>query len=311
MGGRWYNVGVIVFWLASISWLCGTKIVPLVGWSDPGPGETPMVPGAHEGRAAVGWEVRWQSRPIGWAVYRLEPQPNGVQQAHSVVHFDDLPVGPIARELFGPLAQWINSDWDAESHLPAAMRVDTRMTFDRMADSQSFISTVHFGEIRELVTLTGMAVDGKLQVVASAAESFGGGPGKPARRELYRGEVELPARMSVAGTLSPVANLRNLRVGQEWMFQAYRPVPFRRPLQLARAEVEGEEVLDWQGQRCFVRHVVLRQAQGASPSAAQEPFGQLWVQRDGTVLKQRLRLANLTIDLIRLPKLPRQFQELR
>ena len=224
-----------------------------------------MAPGVRDGPTEVGWEIRWHGRPIGWAAYRLRPQPHGVQEADSVVHFDDLPVEKIVRELFGPLAGWIHADWTAGDELRVPMQVDTQMVFDPLADSQRFSSTVHLGTIRGLLTLTGTALDGRLHLVMTAHEGLGEMPPGAIGLELYRGDVELPSRMSTASLLSPLTNLRNLRMGQTWMFQAYRPVPFGPPVQLARAEVEGEELMDWQDRRELVRHVVIRYVEQAQP----------------------------------------------
>jgi hypothetical protein len=311
MAGRWYTTAVIAFWLLAVGWLFATKILPQISSGRRFAEASPTSPLADAGPMVAGWEIQWQAEPIGWAVYRLETQRDGVQQAHSVVHFDELPVDRIVDELFGPLADWIASQWDAERHLATTIEVETRMTWDRMADSRSFVSAVHVGQMREVATLSGTALDGKVQFVASVAEPLGGGSGSAARREIYRGQLDLPNHISVSGTLSPFGNLAHLRVGQRWTFQALRPVPFGQPLQLAQAEVDREEVLDWNGQSCTVRRVVLRHGRGASPSAAQEAFGHLWVRPDGTVLKQRLRMANLTFDFLRLPELPRRLEEQR
>ena len=311
MGSRWYNTLVLVIWLVSMGWLVVVKIVPSTGWRHRGSNAAPMMPEFDEGLAAVGWEIHWRQRPIGWAAYRLQPQADGTQEARSTVHFDDLPVTQIARELLGTLAGCVNSDCADRGDTPIAMQVETNMTFDRLANSQQFVSTVHVGPLRDLVTLTGTALDGRLHVVASVAESLIAGSTKQTKLELYRGEVDLPGRMSVADALAPIPHLRNLRVGQTWLFQTYRPVPFGRPLQLARAKVQREEMLDWHGQRRLVRRVVLRYEEGASPNAVRQPYSEVWVEPDGTVLKQRLRIANLTVEFFRLAEVPRQFEESR
>jgi hypothetical protein len=163
--------------------------------------------------------------------------------------------------------------------------------------------------MEDVITLTGSVMDGQLRVVASVAESLIANTTRERALELYRGEVELPGRVSVSDGLSPIPNLRDLRVGQTWLFQTYRPVPFGRPLQLARATVQREEILDWHEQRRRVRYVVMDYEDGASPSAARQPYGELWVEPDGTVLKQRLRVADATIEFLRLAELPDGFEE--
>ena len=59
--------------------------------------------------------------------------------------------------------------------------------------------------------------------------------------------------------------------------------------------------MSYAGQETRVFQVVYRREAGSGISAAQEPVGRMWVRRDGTVLKQEVRVANLRLTFHRSP----------
>ena len=310
MGNRWFNFFVVFFWLVSMSWLGTTKILPTVGWGEPN-SASPMTASREDVESDVGWEIHWKGSPIGWVGNRVVPQSDGGHKVDSLVQFDELPIGEIVRELFGPLGTWIQPPRATQQQLISPLRVETRMVFDREANLQRFESSVSLGAVADLLQFTGSVLSGRLQIVATMRGTLGDDRADTRPIEIYRGHVELPPSALVADTLSPTPRLRNLHVGQSWTFQAYRPVPYGRPLQLVRAHVEEEGVIVWNGQARDVWCVVFHYADGAHPSAAREPFSRLWVELDGTVLKQRLRMASLEVDFVRLPEALHLFEELR
>ena len=73
------------------------------------------------------------------------------------------------------------------------------------------------------------------------------------------------------------------------------------PLEIIHAEVEGLEPLVWNGvmEDCWL--VVYRSDAESGVDHSQPPRGQLWVRRNGTVVRQQLSLFNAAITFERLP----------
>jgi hypothetical protein len=73
------------------------------------------------------------------------------------------------------------------------------------------------------------------------------------------------------------------------------------PLQIMEARVERAELIEWNGKLARTLLVTYRQDAGSGITATRQPVCQLWVRRDGTVLKQHLSLANLRVEFVRNP----------
>lgn len=285
-----------------MSWLGATKLVPLI-FSQPECDPGGILLGGQGEASEVEWELRWNQSPIGWASSRTSLFVTGDREVNSVVRFDQLPIGQMAGELFGPLGRWLQPEQHVRAQVP--MRVVTRMVFDPKAQLRRFDSTVDWGEVSDLLRLSGAVRDDKLEVVATVAAGWDGGPPAGSRHELYRGQLELAPGVLVADRLAPAGRLRSLRVGETWTFRAYRPVPIGRSLQTVRATVIGEEVMVWNGVPCEVLVVVFHDAGAIQPRAAREPMGRLWVRADGSVLKEQHRLAGVLLEFVRLPGPPK------
>ena len=88
---------------------------------------------------------------------------------------------------------------------------------------------------------------------------------------------------------SPQTLLPGLHTGQTWNVPIYSPLrPPKAPLEILQATVEGSEPILWDGQTEEVWLVVYRNDAGAGLRNNESPRGQLWVRRDGTVLKQEV-----------------------
>jgi hypothetical protein len=119
--------------------------------------------------------------------------------------------------------------------------------------------------------------------------------------ELYRKQVDLPPDALVSDAFSPQPRMSDLRLGQRWTFPRYRPFPPGSPTEIIEAEVERETSIYYDEQEIPVWLVIYRREAGSGISADQEPVGRMWVGRDGNVLKQEVRVANLGLIFLRSP----------
>ena len=68
---------------------------------------------------------------------------------------------------------------------------------------------------------------------------------------------------------------------------------------MVEATVERKEEIEHNGDVVETFVVVYRDDAGAGVTVTQRPLGQMWVAADGTVLKQRVWISNITIDFLR------------
>ena len=89
MTSTWFNVAVVLLWLATMSWLITQKVVPALLVGEP-PNYRTVVE-AQQDDPLVGWSMSWNERKVGWAIHRTFPLPDDLTEIHSLVHFDHLP----------------------------------------------------------------------------------------------------------------------------------------------------------------------------------------------------------------------------
>jgi len=173
------------------------------------------------------------------------------------------------------------------------------MSFGEDGALRSFESSVHLGRVREFVQLKGAVADGTLSVsVLSRGDLYSGEEVEP--REVCRREIRLPRGALVADAFSPQPRLRNLSKGQTWKHQVYRPFPPTGPIEIVQAKVERGVTYRWNGEPVQTFLVVYRGEAGSGITATREPIGKMWVRKDGTVLRQEVRVANLRFVFTRL-----------
>ena len=73
------------------------------------------------------------------------------------------------------------------------------------------------------------------------------------------------------------------------------------PLTLIAATVEAEQLIGWNGQLVKTNVVTYRGDAGSGLSSTRTPMSRVWVAKDGTVLRQEIRLASIRVQFVRLP----------
>ena len=208
------------------------------------------------------------------------------------MQFEQLPVQQLIRDVMGVLGRFAQPLTSGLG--PLDLGVLTELNFDQFGAVSHFSTVVDVSGMPDLLTIVGQVSENTLDVSAQVQTE----PGKTT--EIFRDrEFRLPPDALVADTFSPRPRLANLRVGQTWTFQSYRPFMPHSPLQLIEAEVEHEELVEWNGKMVRARKVVFRQDSGSGISSTRSPLSETWVMLDGTVLRQDVRLANLKVQFVR------------
>ena len=283
MGSRWVNLAVIVLWLAAMSWLVKSKVLPTF--------ETGNPPDCQEGidaqasKPPVGWKLGMNDRSIGWALTTTTRRPDGRLEVESLVHFDELPLGELTPAWLQTLLRLIE-----EPSLQQAMDARSVLHLDANGLLTHFESTVSIAGAEDIICLKGKIVGNKVTLSVQSGEF------------LYRSELFLPAGALLGDALQPQTRLPGLFEGQTWTVPVYSPLrPPHSPMEILHAEVAGDDLLPWNGRMERVWLVVYTSDPGAGLINRQEARGKLWVSRDGDVLRQEVSVFGSKLAFARLP----------
>lgn len=300
MTSRWFNAGVLVFWLVAMSWLLTQKVLPPMLTGDPPDYDAALPVGELEAKPPppVCWRIEWDGRVIGTAVSQALPQADGAE-LRSVVRFTRLPVRNMLGQLMGAMSKLLDSSLGSEEFTPN-MGVATRMHFNDQRRLGGFETVVDLPELPQFLHVDAHVGDsGKLKLVATARYATGL-PGTPVNKVKYRHELDLPRDALVGDSLSPRGRLENLRVGQQWTIPNYRPFPPNSPVQILLARVEKSEFIEYNGELVEVFVVVYHDEAGSGLGSTRAPIGRTWVEPGGDVLRQEVMLSSLKLRFERL-----------
>jgi hypothetical protein len=281
MYSRWYNVAVVVLWLAAMTWLVWEKILPSLLQGEPPDYRSILDAQARE--PPVGWHVACNGRPLGWALSFIKPLPHEQAEIHSRVHFDRLPTLE-SRSLFGAaLLQLLPRALE-----PMAIDADSVVRIDSLGMLLSFDSNLRMDRLQKLVHLKGDVEGSQLSLSATAGTLS------------YQDTVALPPKALLGGALSPQTQLPGLRAGQTWKVPAFNPLRPKQPMEMLVAKVEGLEPIVWEDQTEEVWLVTCRSDPGYGAGRDRTPRNRLWVRRDGTVLRQESLLLDTSFTFTRM-----------
>ncbi len=291
---------IFLFWAASMIWLAKTKMVPL-WYAASQPDQRVFRPEMQHREEKTCWRIRWNDRTIGRATTDVKRQPLGHGTVDSLIVFDHLPAGQMARQLFQGGGRLMRMVPAPKRDLEVSFTASSHMEFDPFGALQRFHSSIRVAALGELVRLHGTATDGELHLVvqpgsADAGDSIGGPDAI-----LFERSFPLPADALIMDGLTPQSRLSGLRVGQTWTFRVYRAFPPHDPFRLMQATVEGEEMMAWEQDIEPVMRVVFTGAEGSGVTSASPAASRLWVRDDGTVLRQQMQLGDVDLEFIREP----------
>jgi len=279
MSNRWFNLAIVLFWLASMSWLIAEKVAPplMVG-------ERPaaIVEESHPARVPIAWQLLLNDQPLGWASTDTVERPDRVIELHNRVHLDRFPLREIApwlAQLFDPQGRDSQTAFDTDSRIETS---EGRLL--------GFRTSISFGEIQDAILVHGTAENEQLKLNVRAGDFH------------YPTSVQLSNDTLVGDSFSPRTRLNNLRVGQTWTEPVYNPLrPPNSPLDILQARVEREEPIAWQGQIIRTSVVFYRDDPGSDTKALRLARACALVSASGEVLQQEVNWLGVKLMFVRLP----------
>jgi len=291
MYGRLFNAAVVVFWLATMSWLVTRKLLPpfLVG----DPPDYKAIAAARHGEKLVGWEVWLNDQRVGRALSNIQCPRDGDTQLKSWVHFNQIAWSQtVPSWLLRALKRLDSPALDGVS-------LDARSTvyLDNDGQLKGFESSVRLEPLLGTIEMLGTVVGGRMHVTLQSGKIN------------YETAIDIPAGFSIDDGLSPPTRLPGLRPGQRWTIPTFSPLrPPSSPVQILNATVTATDPIHWNGkpQPCLL--VTYRPETGLSWTGG-TPQGRVWVRRDGLVLRQAVSLLDCTLTFERmLPDRAASFQ---
>lgn len=272
----WLTPLVVAFACIANGWLALAKILPSLLPGSP-PGHQALYT-AGEAPVPVGWTVRLNDMPLGWAIARAHRDAEGRMIVDSRLQLVRLPVEDISPPWMAVIMRQVMPKGGDLS-----VDASNRITIDAAGDLRSFRSVVAVPGLAERLVLDGTVDGGSVRIRARAGE---------VRYETTR---HLPDRMMISDEFSPMASIPGLHEGRRWTVPVYSPLRTgRAQLEILHAEVEAERSIYWDHHLVRVHPVVYRE----DPSSHHEPRCRLWVDRTGRVLRQESALlgSRLTFE---------------
>ncbi len=290
MSIRFYQITVVCFWLATMSWLLVSKLMPALHRGDP--------PNHHAATAAqlldnmpVIWDMRWNFHSVGWAANHVAETPNGELELLSRLQFTDWPKTDVAASawLLEQLADWGRRSEDFNLELANRSLLDSDYSLKELSSS-IFLGKRTASGMDPWMQIAGKVEGDELQL------SFQLG-----NRLLGKRAVPLRSHSLISSEISPHGYMPRLRIRQRW--STYQISPFRPPTSpqgTIVATVERYDPMIWNNQLVETLLVVYRRDEGSGSRSADEYLGRLWVRPDnGMVLKQEIVLLGSRFTLLR------------
>ena len=265
------------FWCLTSGWLLASKVLPSLHPGSPPSQQTLYTAGNR--LEPVGWTVKWNDRPVGWALTETHRAAPGGLTVDSRLHFDRLPLDEM-------LPPWVRLLVQRAVSAGPGTSFDARgrLMIDAGGELRAFTSIVSLPGTAEQIVLNGTVDDGQMHVTIRAGEM---------RHETTR---SFPRHIMIGDELSPQATLPGLYEGRRWTVPVYSPLrPRHTPIEILHAVVGGEESVFWNDS--LVRtHIV---SYHEEPSGHHEPRCRMWVDLSGRVLRQEALLLGARLSFLR------------
>ena len=282
MGSRTFNTIVVVFWMATMSWLVVEKVLPPLRVGDP-PNYRSIL-NQPSPQPPVCWAIYWNRQPLGWAATQVKRRDDGMSELQSRVFFGKVPLDEIA-------PGWMGAFVKPVMRQAGRMDMEARSTveIDPLGRLAGFESRVRMANIRDAIRMRGHMDGNYLRLTVESGDV------------LLKTKKFLPSEALLGDALSPQGRLPGLRLGQTWTMPVYNPfLPPSSPMEILQATVESNELIVWDGKSVMTKLVVYRADSGSSLLASQQTRGKLWVDQDGVVLKQETNMFNSSLMFVRL-----------
>lgn len=288
---RWiYFTAVLLFWGVSTSWLLCSQVAPF--WFTVRPDTYDEELSELNGGAPLRWAIYWNDREVGWSETRAVRSESGLQQLQHEIELRDISMSDTSSELLGHIAGSLLNGWN--EHIPNIdIKASSTLEFDAQSSLQNFTTDVVLQDTSTVLRVEGTVTGNELTVWVLIPTD------DPSHRwrELLRRTIRFRPTDRMADAFSPSVRYSKLKVGDEWTLPIYRLFPPNNPIQLVRASVQNEELIEWNGNSHLAKVIVLLPYSGQTPTVSQQQLGRMWVNQYGTVLQQEARLGQSVIRL--------------
>jgi hypothetical protein len=283
MPSRWFNVAIVLFWLATMTWLSITKILPPLRIGEP-PNYRAIIE-RDNNAPPVCWSIHFNDEVLGWAATRVEHRPDEMTAMQGRVFLTQLPLDELT-------PTWLSGVIKPLLRNTGTLSVDARnqLDIDPLGRLVSFESRVQIAKMPDAIRIHGQVEGTVLRITVKLPDL------------VYKDERYLPPNAFVGNELLPQAVLPGLHVGQTWTMPVYSPFrPHKSPMEVLQAQVERHEAIVWNATTVNTLVVVYRTDSGNGLDAQHKPRGKLWVRNDGLVLRQEMTFFNSPLSFLRLP----------
>ena len=274
---RWSSIAILLLWLTAMSWLVAAKVAPRFRRGDP-----PRAADAiHRDEAPVGWQVRFDDRPIGECVSWVEPVAGGAV-IHNRLRFDEFPIHQV-------LPPWLRAIGIGRGLTgPISFRFGSRVEISEGQGLRRFTSAIRLAGRRDLIRVEAVAADDRIDFTVAADQV------------KYESSLEAPQGLSLNDELAPAARLPGLFVGRSWVQPIYSPLnPPSQPIERLHAVVAREEIFFWNGRAVSAFLVEYRREGSVGALWNRKPESRMWVSPEGDVLQHEARLFGAELTFVR------------
>ena len=266
MGNRIFVGLVLLLWVGTMSWLMVARILPPFFQGEP-PGHGVLVRGEP-----VCWQIQYDGRPVGHAVSQAIPGALGTTEIHSRVRLKGIDLGKLAPQWMSSLVRGLGE-----------ISLDTRtaLVLDSLGNLSSFDTRVWLNDLPLVMKVLGR-IDGAELILKLQTGDV-----------THESRYPVPARSMLASELIPEPKLLQAYVGRKWQQEVYSP--FRPPsssMEIMQAEVVEETWMEHRGERTRARKIEYRAMSPAGVASSNTLRAVLWVDDEGTVLRQDVHLMD-------------------
>lgn len=296
-----FKVFVLVFWLASMTWLLMTKMLPLS--LEPPQGDGQYFASPQVDSASGRWLISAQGDDVGWTEMRARRLDDGTIEVSSELQLEHLRLEDVAKEIFRGWSALLKYVQWPEARGEFSLQAATQILLATDGALQRWEMNVGLLDASDRIRIVGEREGDQMHVRICLVPPKSDHPtATPTSTEvLFHTRIDLPREALTVDSFAPQPRLCNLRVGDRWRFQSYQAFPPSSAPHIVEANVERTELLVWDSdiQSTFV--VQFRDVSGNRPTVAEGAYSTLWVLSDGTVVKQLTRFATLELGFQRVP----------
>ncbi|MEN0110020.1 MAG: hypothetical protein AAF805_04790 [Planctomycetota bacterium] len=275
VGNKLYAAGIVLFWLAAMTYLVVDRILPPWG-GDPAP-----ISRIVRQQEPLAWRVAVDGHPVGVAVLQAVPTPVGSTDVLSTLELDRVPAPKSPPIWLAPLVKSIGD---------VGVSLDTCSRFDAFGSLVSFDTSLQITDYAQQIRLSGAVKGDKLVLRVRLGDI------------TKRFEQPWSATASLASEFGPEPRILPVYAGRVWRHEVYSPLsPPGKPVEVLEARVTDSVRHDFDGRTSNAWIVEYRSTEKTGRSEEGRLRAQLRVAEDGRVLQQEARLFGTLLTLTRLP----------